>query len=184
MTPDVSEKSFSFSYLQIAFETSCTWTSFTAVDDITLSRTVRQLIDDMFDRLIRIHGNLLVDHALGYLTVAKLGLTGSILILLLSVKLVFCVCAWKRLFFIAACHFTDSNFFIFYLQSWSHSWTTVMKIASIHAFPCHIRPFVCYHCICTSQSHWWLINNIKQGNNYLERGLSIRNVPPIHYCIV
>lgn len=85
MTPDVSEKSFSFSYLQIAFETSCTWTSFTPVDDITLSRTVRQLIDDMFDRLIRIHGNLLVDHALGYLTVAKFGLTGSILILLLSV---------------------------------------------------------------------------------------------------
>ena len=89
MTPDVSEKSFSFSYLQIAFETSCTWTSFTPVDGITLSRTVRQLIDDMFDRLIRIHGNLLVDHALGYLTVAKFGLTGSILILLLSVKLVF-----------------------------------------------------------------------------------------------
>ena len=117
MTPDVSEKSFSFSYLQIAFETSCTWTSFTAVDDITLSRTVRQLIDDMFDRLIRIHGNLLVDHALGYLTVAKFGLTGSILILLLSVKLVFCVYAWKRLFFIAACHFTDYYFFIFYLQS-------------------------------------------------------------------
>ena len=116
-TPNVSEKSFSSSYLQIAFETSCTWTSFTPVDDITLSRTVRQLIDDMFDRLIRIHGNLLVNHALGYLTVAKFGLTGSILILLLSVKLVFCVCAWKRLFFIAACHFTDYYFFIFYLQS-------------------------------------------------------------------
>ena len=78
-----------FPCLQIAFETSCTWTSFTPVDDITLSRTVRQLIDDMFDRLIRIHGNLLVDHALGYLTVAKFGLTGSILTLLLSVKLVF-----------------------------------------------------------------------------------------------
>ena len=119
MTPDVSEKSFSFSYLQIAFETSCTWTSFTAVDEITLSRTVRQLIDDMFDRLIRIHGNLLVDHALGYLTVAKFGLTGSILILLLSVKLVFfvCVCVWKSLFFIAACHFTDYYSFILYLQS-------------------------------------------------------------------
>ena len=50
---------------------------------------MRQLIDDMFDRLIRIHGNLLVDQALGYLTVAKFGLTGLILILLLSVKLVF-----------------------------------------------------------------------------------------------
>ena len=79
---------------------------------------MRQLIDDMFDRLIRIHGNLLVDHALGYLTVAKFGLTGSILILLGSVKLVFvCVCVWKRLFFIAACHFTDYYFFILYLQS-------------------------------------------------------------------
>ena len=106
-----------FPSLQIAFETSCSWTSFTPVDDITLSRTVRQLIDDMFDRLIRIHGNLLVDHSLGYLTVAKFGLTGSILILLLSVKLVFCVCAWKRLFFIAACHFTDYHFFILYSQS-------------------------------------------------------------------
>ena len=99
-TPNVSEKSFSFSYLQIAFETSCTWTSFTAVDDITLSRTVRQLIDDMFDRLIRIHGNLLVDHALGYLTVAKFGLTGSILILLLSVKLVF-VCVRENVYFLS-----------------------------------------------------------------------------------
>ncbi|CAH3143126.1 unnamed protein product [Porites evermanni] len=64
-------------FLKIAFETSCTWTSSTPVDDITLSRTVRQLIDDMFDRLIRIHGNLLVDHALGYLTVAKFGLTAN-----------------------------------------------------------------------------------------------------------
>ena len=34
----------------------------------------------MFDRLVRIHGNLLVNHALGYLTVAKFGLTGSILV--------------------------------------------------------------------------------------------------------
>ena len=104
MTPDVSEKSFSFSYLQIAFETSCTWTSSTPVDDITLSRTVRQLIDDMFDRLIRIHGNLLVDHALGYLTVAKFGLTGSILILLGSVKLVFvcvCVCVCGNVYFLS-----------------------------------------------------------------------------------
>ena len=99
-TPDVCEKSFSFSYLQIAFETSCTWSSFTPVDDITLSRTVRQLIDDMFDRLIRIHGNLLVDHALGYLTVAKFGLTGSILILLLSVKLVF-VCVRGNVYFLS-----------------------------------------------------------------------------------
>ena len=89
-----------FPSLQIAFETSCSWTSFTPVDDITLSRTVRQLIDDMFDRLIRIHGNLLVDHALGYLTVAKFGLTGSILILLLSVKLVFlCVCVETFIFY-------------------------------------------------------------------------------------
>lgn len=87
-----------FPSLQIAFETSCTWTSFTPVDDITLSRTVRQLIDDMFDRLIRIHGNLLVGHALGYLTVAKFGLTGSILILLLSVKLVF-VCVLGNVYF-------------------------------------------------------------------------------------
>lgn len=78
-----------FPSLQIAFETSCTWTSFTPVDDITLSRTMRQLIEDMFDRLIRIYGNLLVDHALGYLTVAKFGLTGSILIPLLPVKRVF-----------------------------------------------------------------------------------------------
>lgn len=61
---------------------------------------MRQLIDDMFDRLIRIHGNLLVDHALGYLTVAKFGLTGSILILLSSVKLVFlCVCEETFIFY-------------------------------------------------------------------------------------
>ena len=89
-----------FPSLQIEFETSCSWTSFTPVDDITLSRTVRQLIDDMFDRLIRIHGNLLVDHSLGYLTVAKFGLTGSILILLLSVKLVF-VCVRGNVYFLS-----------------------------------------------------------------------------------
>lgn len=61
---------------------------------------MRQLIDDMFDRLIRIHGNLLVDHALGYLTVAKFGLTGSILILLLSVKLVL-VCVRGNVYFLS-----------------------------------------------------------------------------------
>lgn len=58
--------------------------SFTPDEEITLSRTVRALIDDMFDRLIRIHGNLLVDHALGYLTVVKFGLTGTKTILLLN----------------------------------------------------------------------------------------------------
>ncbi|XP_078380408.1 uncharacterized protein LOC144663367 [Oculina patagonica] len=64
-------------FLKIAFETSCTWTSFTPDDEVTLSRTVRSLIDDMFDRLVRIHGNMLVNHALGYLTVAKFGLTAN-----------------------------------------------------------------------------------------------------------
>ena len=58
--------------------------SFTPDEEITLSRTVRALIDDMFERLIRIHGHLLVDHALGYLTVAKFGLTGTKTILLLN----------------------------------------------------------------------------------------------------
>jgi len=33
----------------------------------------------MFDRLVRVHGNLLVNHALGYLTVAKFGLTGTVI---------------------------------------------------------------------------------------------------------
>ena len=40
----------------------------------------------MFDRLVRVHGNLLVNHALGYLTVAKFGLTGEIIVHLSSFR--------------------------------------------------------------------------------------------------
>ena len=62
-------------YLKLAFDEALRWKSYTPASDMYLEPTVREIIDDMFDRLERRHGKVLVSHALAYVTASKNGLT-------------------------------------------------------------------------------------------------------------
>ena len=62
-------------YLKLAFDEAQRWKSYTPASDMYLEPTVREIIDDMFERLERRHGKVLVSHALAYVTASKNGLT-------------------------------------------------------------------------------------------------------------
>ena len=62
-------------YLKLAFDEACRWKSYTPSSETLLAPTVREMIDAFFDRIERVHGKILVTHALGYVTASKNGLT-------------------------------------------------------------------------------------------------------------
>ena len=62
-------------YLKLAFDEALRWKSYTPESDICLEQNVREIIDDMFQRLERRHGKILVSHALAYITASKNGVT-------------------------------------------------------------------------------------------------------------
>ena len=62
-------------YLKLAFDEALRWKSYTPASDMYLEPTVREIIDDMFSRLERRHGKVLVSHALAYVTASMNGLT-------------------------------------------------------------------------------------------------------------
>eukprot|EP00004_Rigifila_ramosa_P014105 TRINITY_DN3180_c0_g1_i6.p1 TRINITY_DN3180_c0_g1~~TRINITY_DN3180_c0_g1_i6.p1 ORF type:complete len:927 (-),score=255.74 TRINITY_DN3180_c0_g1_i6:35-2815(-) len=62
-------------YLHLAVETALLWSSYTP--HTPLAHSVRDLIHALFDRLERTHGRVLISRALGYITLAKYGLSGS-----------------------------------------------------------------------------------------------------------
>ena len=71
-------------YLKLAFDEAFRWKSYTPGSDIRLEETVRDIIDDLFNRVERRHGKILVGNALAYITASKNGLTESELEDLLS----------------------------------------------------------------------------------------------------
>ena len=71
-------------YLKLSFDEALRWTSYTPYSDIYLEPSVREIIDDLFNRVERRHGKILVSHALAYITASKNGLTESELEDLLS----------------------------------------------------------------------------------------------------
>ncbi|KAK3734688.1 hypothetical protein QZH41_002106 [Actinostola sp. cb2023] len=71
-------------YLKLAFDESCRWKSYTPFKEWHLPPNIRDIIHSLFDRVERIHGNILVSHALGYITASKNGLTETELEDLLS----------------------------------------------------------------------------------------------------
>lgn len=71
-------------YLKLAFDEALRWKSYTPEFDIYLEQNVRGIIDDMFQRLERRHGKILVSHALAYITASKNGVTETELEDLLS----------------------------------------------------------------------------------------------------
>ena len=62
-------------YLKLSFDEALRWNSYTPKTDMYLEPTVREIIDDMFNRVERRHGKILVSHALAYITASKNGLT-------------------------------------------------------------------------------------------------------------
>lgn len=64
-------------YLKILFEEFSKWPSYNLVRDVSLPATVRAAITFLFEELERKYGELLVSHALGYLTAGRQGLTDS-----------------------------------------------------------------------------------------------------------
>ena len=62
-------------YLKLAFDEALRWKSYTPDSDLNLEPTIREIIDDLFDRVERRHGRILVSHALAYITASNNGLT-------------------------------------------------------------------------------------------------------------
>ena len=71
-------------FLKLAFDEACRWKSYTPEKETGLPSTIREIIHSLFDRLERIHGKMLVSHALAYISASKNGLTESELEDLLS----------------------------------------------------------------------------------------------------
>eukprot|EP00050_Salpingoeca_kvevrii_P006534 m.290010 g.290010 ORF g.290010 m.290010 type:complete len:1604 (-) comp12228_c0_seq1:130-4941(-) len=62
-------------YLRLLFDMARLWASFTEVDGEDIADSVRGVINQLFSRLERKHGKLLVQNAFGYLTCSVQGLT-------------------------------------------------------------------------------------------------------------
>ncbi|XP_078369383.1 uncharacterized protein LOC144653297 [Oculina patagonica] len=62
-------------YLKLSFDEALRWKSYTPESDMNLEPTVREIIDDLFSRVEKRHGKILVSHALAYITASKNGLT-------------------------------------------------------------------------------------------------------------
>jgi WD40 repeat protein len=71
-------------FLKLAFDEACRWKSYTPENETNVPSTIREIIHSLFDRLERIHGKMLVSHALAYISGSKNGLTESELEDLLS----------------------------------------------------------------------------------------------------
>ncbi|MGA7076507.1 MAG: AAA family ATPase, partial [Halobacteriota archaeon] len=101
-------------YLKLAFEEARRWHSFAS--PVPLSTTITGILGDLFARLARDHGDVLVSHGLGYLGAARYGLTEDELLDVLSRDRTVCkdfiahahhtpperrlpVVVWSRLFF-------------------------------------------------------------------------------------
>ncbi|XP_070560212.1 NACHT domain- and WD repeat-containing protein 1-like [Ptychodera flava] len=62
-------------FLKISFDEACRWHSYSKPEETQLKVTVRDAIVELFERVERNHGQILVSRALGYLTTGKNGLT-------------------------------------------------------------------------------------------------------------
>jgi hypothetical protein len=59
-------------YLKLSFDKASVWTSCLTKAVTVLEPTVRQSIDGLFQRLEKLHGQMFVSRALGYLTLGKI----------------------------------------------------------------------------------------------------------------
>ena len=61
-------------YAKVALDEAKWWKSHTVISDDHLGATVHDIISELFERVEKYHGKVLVSHALGYVTAAKSGL--------------------------------------------------------------------------------------------------------------
>jgi len=54
--------------LKLSFDEAVRWRSYDTLEQTTLQKNVPMMISALFDRLEKIHGKILVSHALAYLT--------------------------------------------------------------------------------------------------------------------
>nr|XP_022300895.1 NACHT and WD repeat domain-containing protein 2-like [Crassostrea virginica] len=62
-------------YFKLSFREALEWTSFRPIEECRLQDTIRGTIDHMFAKLESKHGKLFISRALGYITIAKHGLS-------------------------------------------------------------------------------------------------------------
>ena len=62
-------------YLKLSFDEACRWNSYTPTNETQLSPSIKGIINDLLDRVERLHGKVLVSQALAYITASKNGLT-------------------------------------------------------------------------------------------------------------
>ncbi|XP_077982688.1 NACHT domain- and WD repeat-containing protein 1-like [Glandiceps talaboti] len=62
-------------FLKLVFDQARYWKSYTPINDLNLGDSVRSAIGLLYGRLEKKHGQILVSHALGYITAARNGLT-------------------------------------------------------------------------------------------------------------
>lgn len=71
-------------FLKLIFDEACRWKSFTPDQEAHLPSTIPEIINSLFDRLEKLHGNMLVRRSLAYISASRNGLTESELEDLLS----------------------------------------------------------------------------------------------------
>eukprot|EP00736_Rhodelphis_marinus_P009553 Rmarinus@m.20301 len=64
-------------FFRLAFEQSCLWKSYDPPEKTVLKRSVSELIEDIFHRLYRYHGEIMVRASLGLVTTARYGVTDN-----------------------------------------------------------------------------------------------------------
>ncbi|KAK3590255.1 hypothetical protein CHS0354_041333 [Potamilus streckersoni] len=64
-------------FLKLSFDEALRWKSFTKKEELVLQSSVRESINALFQRLEVLHGKLFVSRSLGYLTIARMGITES-----------------------------------------------------------------------------------------------------------
>ncbi|XP_022342057.2 NACHT and WD repeat domain-containing protein 2-like isoform X2 [Crassostrea virginica] len=64
-------------YLKMSLDEACRWNSFSPESETVLEKTIRESIDALFKRLEKSHGVLMMSRSMGYLTVARNGLSES-----------------------------------------------------------------------------------------------------------
>ncbi len=57
-------------FLKLSFDEACRWSSFTPIESTVIEKSIRDIISTLFTRIERSHGQLLVSHALAYITLS------------------------------------------------------------------------------------------------------------------
>ncbi|KAL3864383.1 hypothetical protein ACJMK2_006070 [Sinanodonta woodiana] len=64
-------------FLKLSLDEALRWKSFTKKEELVLESSIRESINVLFQRLEILHGKLFVSRALGYITIARMGITES-----------------------------------------------------------------------------------------------------------